>query len=44
MKYYIKGFLLILMLVAIIGVAQTCDRFDSFEHYLNVGYGNVPYK
>lgn len=43
MLHYLKIYLILLGFILLLAVVQTAERFESFEHYLNVGYGNVPY-
>lgn len=44
MKYYLKITTVIITFILLIALIQTAEqRFGSFENYLNVGYGNVPY-
>lgn len=48
MKPIINKLLIAIAIALTLGIIQTIDepftRFNSFENYLNIGYGNVPYK
>ncbi len=44
MLYYLKISLIFLVFFLLLAVVQTAEkRFQNFDNYLNVGYGNVPY-
>lgn len=44
MLRYLKITLIFLAFILLISAVQTAEhRFQNFDDYLNVGYGNVPY-
>lgn len=44
MLHYLKIYLILLGFILLLAVVQTAEkRFQNFDNYLNVGYGNVPY-
>lgn len=44
MNSYLKIYFILFVFILLISVVQTAERrFQSFDNYLNIGYGNVPY-